>query len=53
VDLTAQLVHEGVAALVIVLSIGMVNLRHLLYSASVAPFIHHLSLRWKALLPTC
>ena len=48
--LTAQLVHEGAAALVIVLSIGMVNLRHLLYSASVAPFIHHLSLRWKALL---
>lgn len=48
--LTAQLVHESAAALVIVLSIGMVNLRHLLYSASVAPFIHHLSLRWKALL---
>jgi 4-azaleucine resistance transporter AzlC len=35
---------------VIVLTTLIVNLRHLLYSASVAPHLAHLPLRWKALL---
>jgi predicted branched-subunit amino acid permease len=48
--LTAQLIHEAAPALVIVMTIGGVNLRHMLYSASVAPFVRHLSMRWKALL---
>ena len=48
--LTAQLIHEAAAALVIILTIGIVNLRHVLYSASVAPYVRHLSMRWKALL---
>jgi 4-azaleucine resistance transporter AzlC len=48
--LTAQLIHEAAPPLVIVLTIGIVNLRHVLYSASVAPYVRHLSMRWKSLL---
>ena len=48
--LTAQLIHVAAPALVIILTIGIVNLRHLLYSASVAPYVRHLSMRWKAVL---
>ena len=46
----AQLVHESTPALVIVLTIAVINLRHMLYSASLAPFMHDLSMRWKILL---
>ena len=46
----AQLVHESAPGLVIVLTIAVVNLRHILYSASVAPYIEHLPQRWKILL---
>ena len=48
--ITAQLVHESAPGLVIVLTIAVVNLRHMLYSASLAPYIASLSTRWKALL---
>jgi 4-azaleucine resistance transporter AzlC len=44
----AQLIHESAPGLVIVLTIAVVNLRHMLYSASVAPYIEHLPTRWKA-----
>ncbi len=47
---TAQLVHEAAPALVMVLTIAIVNLRHMLYSASLAPYVTHLPLRWKVLL---
>jgi len=47
---TAQLVHDAAPALVIIVTIAVVNLRHMLYSASPAPYLHDLSLRWKALL---
>ena len=47
---TAQLVHDAAPALVIIVPIAVVNLRHILYSASLAPYLHDLSLRWKALL---
>ncbi|MBL8103832.1 MAG: AzlC family ABC transporter permease [Anaerolineales bacterium] len=47
---TAQLVHDATPALVIIVTIAVVNLRHMLYSASLAPYLHDLSLRWKALL---
>lgn len=47
---TAQLVHLGAPGLVIFLTVGVVNLRHALYSASLAPFVKHLPLRWKVLL---
>lgn len=45
-----QLIHEAAPGLVIVLTIAVVNLRHMLYSASVAPYLKGLSTRWKALL---
>lgn len=48
--ITAQLVREAVPGLVIVLTIAVVNLRHLLYSASVAPYVRALPLGWKTLL---
>jgi branched chain amino acid efflux pump len=48
--ITAQLVHESTPGLVIVLTIAVVNLRHMLYSASLAPYISALHVRWKALL---
>jgi len=47
---TAQLVAQGVPALVMVLTGAIVNLRHALYSASVAPFLRPLRLGWKVLL---
>jgi 4-azaleucine resistance transporter AzlC len=46
----AQLVGSGTPALVIVLTIAVVNLRHALYSASISPYIKHLPGSWKALL---
>ena len=45
-----QLVRSATPALVMVLTIFVVNLRHALYSASLAPYVQHLSLRWKILL---
>jgi 4-azaleucine resistance transporter AzlC len=47
---TAQLVHDAAPALVIILTIAVVNLRHMLYSASLAPYLKDLSLKWKVLL---
>ncbi len=46
----AQLVHDSTPALVIVFTIAIINLRHMLYSASMAPYLKELSLRWKILL---
>ena len=48
--ITTQLVHEATPGLVIVLTIAVVNLRHMLYSASLAPYIASLPTRWKVLL---
>ena len=48
--ITAQLVHEAAPAFVIVLTIAVVNLRHMLYSASLAPYAASLPTRWKVLL---
>ena len=45
-----QLVGNGTPALMLILTIFIVNLRHALYSASIAPFISKLSGSWKALL---
>ena len=45
--ITAQLLSQAVPALVIILTIAVVNLRHALYSASIAGFVQHLPLRWK------
>lgn len=48
--ITTQLVHEGAPGLVIVVTIAVVNLRHMLYSASLAPYLANLSTRWKVVL---
>ena len=47
---TAQLVHDAAPGFVIVLTIAVVNLRHMLYSASLAPYLASVSMRWKTLL---
>ena len=46
----AQLSGAQVPAAVISGTVGVVNLRHMLYSASVAQYVSALSLRWKLLL---
>ncbi|MGB1250505.1 MAG: AzlC family ABC transporter permease [Candidatus Promineifilaceae bacterium] len=50
-QLVAFQLYEADAALwVIVLSAAIVNLRLVIYSASIAPYFRHLSTRWKLLL---
>jgi 4-azaleucine resistance transporter AzlC len=48
--IATPLIHEAAPALVVVAIIAIVNLRHVLYSASLAPFVKKLPMRWKALL---
>ncbi|MFN3491500.1 MAG: AzlC family ABC transporter permease, partial [Anaerolineales bacterium] len=48
--ITTQLVREAAPSVVIILTIAVVNLRHMLYSASLAPYLKHLSTKWKVLL---
>ena len=48
--IAAQLVGTGTSGLVILMVIFVVNLRHALYSASVAPHVKHLKTGWKLLL---
>ncbi len=45
--ITAQLFGHGTPALVIVMTAAVVNLRHLLYSASLAPYLQKLKPAWK------
>ncbi|CAH0443850.1 Inner membrane protein YgaZ [Ralstonia syzygii subsp. syzygii] len=45
-----QLWAGGAPALVIAATVSMVNLRHALYSASIAPTLVHLPRRWKWLI---
>lgn len=42
-----RLIADGVPGAVIVLAVALVNLRHMLYSASLAPHTDHLALRWR------
>lgn len=48
--ITVQLAGVGAPALFMILTGFVINLRHALYSASVAPYTRRLSLPWKALL---
>ena len=48
--IAAQLFATGTSGLVILMVVFVVNLRHALYSASVAPHVRHLSIGWKMLL---
>jgi len=48
--IAAQLIGAGTSGLVILMVVFVVNLRHALYSASVAPHVRHLGAGWKLLL---
>jgi 4-azaleucine resistance transporter AzlC len=48
--LLAQLLGAGAPLLLSAGAVGLINLRHALYSASVAPMVAHLPRRWKILL---
>lgn len=48
--IAAELIAAGSPALVLLMTTLVVNLRHLLYSASLAPYVRFLPLHWKALL---
>jgi len=48
--IAAQLVAAGATGIVILVVVFVVNLRHALYSASMAPYIKHLDPAWKLLL---
>ncbi len=48
--IAAQLIGTGTSGLVIVIVVFVVNLRHALYSASVAPHVKGLNTGWKLLL---
>ncbi len=48
--IAAELIAVGTPALVLLTTTLIVNLRHLLYSASLAPHVRALPLRWKMLL---
>lgn len=48
--IVAQLYSGAAPVAVILLTIAVINLRHALYSASMAPHLAHLSRPWKALL---
>jgi 4-azaleucine resistance transporter AzlC len=41
------LIMNGSTVVVVVLTILVVNLRHMLYSANLSPFLLHLPMRWK------
>jgi len=45
--IAVSLIAGAASPFLIVLTILVVNLRHLLYSASLAPHVYHLSNRWK------
>jgi 4-azaleucine resistance transporter AzlC len=48
--IAAQLIAAGTPALVLLSTTFIVNLRHVLYSASLAPYVRHLPLRWRLIL---
>jgi 4-azaleucine resistance transporter AzlC len=48
--MTVQLAGIGAPAVVMILTGFVINLRHALYSASLAPYVRHLTPAWKGLL---
>ena len=48
--IAAQLFQQNATALLVIATVFIVNVRHMLYSASVAPHLAHLPGRWKWLL---
>ena len=47
---SAQMYGLGVPPIVNIFTIGVINLRHALYSASIAPYLQKLPTRWKLIL---
>lgn len=45
-----QLIEASTPGLMVVLAIALVNMRHMLYSASLAPNVERLGARWRVLL---
>ncbi len=45
-----QLIAQATPWFIIILTAAVVNVRHMLYSASLAPHVQHLPARWKALI---
>lgn len=45
-----QLIGAGSSVLVVMLVVVVINMRHMLYSASIAPYLRHLKPAWKLLL---
>lgn len=45
--IAAQLIAVGTPVVVLLATTFIVNLRHLLYSASLSPYVRHLPLRWR------
>jgi 4-azaleucine resistance transporter AzlC len=48
--ISAQLLGQSTPAVIVIVTAGLVNLRHALYSASMAPYLERLPSRWKVLL---
>ncbi len=48
--IAVQLIGAGASGVVVLMVVFVVNLRHTLYSASIAPHFRHLPVRWKLLL---
>lgn len=48
--ITVELVRTATPGFIIILTIFLLNLRHMLYSASIAPYLQNVPLRWKLLL---
>lgn len=48
--IAVQLINNTAAGIVIVFTVAVVNLRHMLYSASIAPYFQQLKMRWKLFL---
>lgn len=48
--IAAELFNVHTPALIMIATLFIVNLRHLLYSASVAPYVRELSSKWKLIL---
>lgn len=46
----AQLIGAGAPGLIMVLTVAIVNVRHVLYSASIAPYVRPLSRLWRFVL---
>jgi 4-azaleucine resistance transporter AzlC len=46
--ITTELIAQATPWLIVIVTGAVVNLRHMLYSASLAPYVQHLPWRWKA-----